>query len=67
VVDLDRQVRPEAGRAGHAPVRERRRRLAVGHVLAQFGPSPATDTCLHGLPADAEGLRERTQRPARFV
>jgi hypothetical protein len=59
VVDLDRQVRPQAGRAGHPPLRERGRRLAVHHEFAKLGRSPATDPYLHRLPADAEGIGER--------
>jgi hypothetical protein len=59
MVDLDRQVRAEAGRAGHPPVRKRRRGFAVRHVLAQRRGGPAADPGLHRLPADAQGVRER--------
>ena len=48
VVDLDRQVRPQAGRAGHPPLRERRRRLAVHHVLAER-------SCGHGARPEPGG------------
>ena len=65
VVDLDRQVRAEPGRTGHPPVRERRRRFAA-HVLPQLGGHPAADARLHRLLADAQGLGQRAQRPARL-
>ena len=66
VVDLDRHVRAEPGRAGHPPLRERRRRLAGHPGITQAGQGPA-DPGLHRLPADAERLGQRAQRPAGIV
>ena len=61
-------------RCGRRPVALATRRCGNGgggsqvtHVFAQLGRSPATDPGLHRLPADAERVGERAQRPARFV
>ena len=69
MVDLDRQVRAEPvarwphGGAGTAAAA--RSRSPAAAQLA--GREPAADAPLHGLLADAEGLGQRAQRPARLA